>query len=170
MGHPGLRSGIQCIHQLLRNSSKTGPRVKPGVTVNGARVTLRFVIPHWVFVIPDSDPGSSPLSVIPHSMRDPVYFFVIPDYDPGSSVFSRRCAKAPRPGPRVKPGVTVIGARGDISLMSSRTRCGMTHHGFNSWRQRQPAAIAVLGPPGSPHQSGRVAIDASRAGSAGPQK
>ncbi len=69
--------------------------------------------------IPDS------VFVIPHSIRDPAPFFVIPDYDPGSSAFSRRCAKAQRHGPRVKPGVTVMGARGDISLLSSRTRSGI---------------------------------------------
>ena len=47
--------------------------------------------------------------VILHSMRDPAPSSVIPDYDPGSSAFSRRFAKAQRPGPRVKPGVTVMG-------------------------------------------------------------
>jgi hypothetical protein len=64
---------------------------------------LVFAIPDLVFAIPDL------VFVIPHSMRDPVPSSVIPDYDPGSSPFSRRCAKAQRPGPRVKPGVTVMG-------------------------------------------------------------
>ena len=64
---------------------------------NGVVLT---VIPDLVFAIPDL------VFVIPHSMRDPVPSSVIPDYDPGSSAFSRRFAKAQRPGPRVKPGVT----------------------------------------------------------------
>jgi hypothetical protein len=109
-GHPGLRSGIQCIHQSLRGGLKTGPRVKPGVTVIGARVT---VICHPALGL--RHPG------LRSGIQSP---FCHPGLRSGIQCIHQLLRNSSKTGPRVKPGVTVSGARVDRDS-SSRTRCGI---------------------------------------------
>jgi hypothetical protein len=92
-GHPGLRSGIQCIHQSLRGGLKTGPRVKPGVTVIGARVT---VICHPALGL--RHPG------LRSGIQSP---FCHPGLRSGIQCIHQLLRNSSKTGPRVKPGVTV---------------------------------------------------------------